>query len=95
MKHKKRSSREKFEIVLEGLKNQEKVADLCNRHGIAQSQYYKWRDQFLQNGIKAFELNPDKKVEQLESKVKSLTNLVGQLTVELKKTERELEWLES
>lgn len=95
MKQKKRSSREKFEIVLDGLKSQEKVADLCNRHGIVQSQYYKWRDQFLQNGTKAFELNPDKKMEHLESKVKSLTNLVGQLTVELKKTERELEWLES
>ena len=95
MKHKKRSSREKFEIVLEGLKNQEKVADLCNRHGIAQSQYYKWRDQFLQNGTKAFEAEPNRQLIYAKAENQRLKSIIGELTVELKKTERELEWLES
>ena len=95
MKGKRRKASEKFQIVMDGLKNQEKVADLCNRYGIAQSQYYAWREQFLANGSKAFEVHSDKRTIQLEGKVKSLTTLVWQLTIELKKTEREMEWLES
>ena len=53
MKRKKWKSKEKLEIVLEGLKNQCSVAELCNRYGIKQSMYYKWRDQLglSQNAI--------------------------------------------
>ncbi len=36
MKAKKWTSLEKFQIVIEGIKNQEKVADLCARYGVAQ-----------------------------------------------------------
>ena len=71
------------------------ISELCNRFEVGQSQYYKWRDQFLKNGASIFDDKPDKKIEKLESKVKQLTSLVGSLTVELKKTEDELEWLES
>jgi len=62
------------------------VGELCNRHQIVQSQYYKWRDALLQNGNKVFEVQSDKKTARLESKVKDLTNLVGALTIELKKS---------
>ena len=93
MKRKQRSAAEKFRIVLEGLKGAESVADLCNRHGIAQSLYYKWRDGFLKNGSKIFDANPDKQVERLRAKNKGLIQMVGELTVELKKTEVELRWL--
>ncbi len=95
MKQKKRSSREKFEIVLEGIKSQGKVADICNRHGVAQSQYYKWREQFFQNGIKAFESDPNRQLIYAKAENRRLKSIIGDLTVELKKTECELEWLES
>ena len=66
----------------------------CFYSSFATAPYYKWRDQLLAQGAAIFETDPDKKVSRLESKVKQLTNLVGQLTVDLKKTEQELEWLE-
>ena len=53
------------------------------------------RDQFHKNAPQLFGLTPDKKTERLESKVKKLTGLVGELTVALKKTENELECLGS
>jgi transposase len=95
MKNRKWTGKQKLEVVLEGFKEKHSVSELCNRFEIAQSQYYKWRDQFIKNGVSIFDEKPDKKVERLESKVKQLTNLVGELTVELKKTEDELKWLES
>lgn len=81
--------------MLEALKSQEKVADLCSKHGVSQAQYYEWRDAFLREGSKIFDGTSDKRTIQLESQVRRLTSLVGSLTVELKKTETELSWLES
>ncbi len=46
-------------------------------------------------GNRVFDAEPDKRTQQLENKVKELTGLVGQLTVELKKTEDSFAWLES
>jgi transposase-like protein len=90
MKRRQWTAEQKLQIVLEGLKNQGKLSDLCSRYEIGQVQYYKWRDQLLKHGTKAFEGTPEKEKERLEKKVQKLTTLVGQLTVELKKTELEL-----
>jgi len=94
VKKRKWTGQQKLQIVIEGLSGKRSVSKLCAHHEISQSQYYKWRDQLLAQGNTVFEAAPDKKVARLESKVKQLTNLVGELTVDLKKTERELEWLE-
>ena len=95
MKNRKWTGKQKLQIILEGVKEKTTLSELCNRFEIGQSQYYKWRDQFLKNGASIFDDKPDKKIEMLESKVRQLTGIVGELTVELKKTEVELEWLES
>jgi transposase len=47
---KKYSAEEKVRIVLEGLRGEEKVAELCRREGIHQNMYYKWSKEFLQAG---------------------------------------------
>ena len=44
------SSEEKIRIVLEGLRGESSVAELCRREGIAQSLYYKWSKEFLEAG---------------------------------------------
>ena len=95
MKNRKWTGKQKLAIVLEGFKEQLSVAELCNKHEIGQSQYYKWRDQFLNNGASIFEIKPDKKIERLERENTKLKTVIGGLTVELKKTEDELKWLES
>lgn len=44
---------EKIRIVLEGLRGEVTVAELCRREGIAQSLYYlyyKWSEDFLEAG---------------------------------------------
>jgi len=47
---KKHEPEEKIRIVLEGLRGEESIAELCRREGIAASQYYNWSKEFLEAG---------------------------------------------
>ncbi len=43
---KKYSAEEKIRIVLEGLRGEESIAELCRREGINQNVYYRWSKEF-------------------------------------------------
>ncbi len=49
---KKYSSEEKVRIVLEGLRGEESIAELCRREGIPSNLYYRWSKDFLEAGKK-------------------------------------------
>ena len=66
----KHSSEEKIRIVLEGLRGEETVAELCRQEGIAQSLYYKWSKEFLEAGKSR--LAGDTKREATSGEVKEL-----------------------
>ena len=87
MKRKKWDSKTKWLIVLEGLKGRP-VSEICTEHNLSQSQYYKWRDQFLSDGHKVFDqAKDDQKQMFLIKENNKLKNLVGDLTYELKKND--------
>ena len=44
------SAEEKIRIVLEGLRGEESVAELCRREGLHQNVYYRWSKEFLEAG---------------------------------------------
>jgi transposase len=44
------SAEEKIRIVLEGLRGEASIAELCRREGIAESMYYNWSKEFLEAG---------------------------------------------
>ena len=91
MKKRNWTSQEKARIVLEGLSGQIEITKLCHKYQIAQTQYYKWRDQFLKFSHQAFETkNITKKEQHLEQEVSNLKKIIGDLTVELKKSDYEL-----
>ena len=46
------SAEEKIRIVLEGLRGEESIAELCRREGIVQNLYYRWSKDFLEAGKK-------------------------------------------
>ena len=46
----KYNAEEKIRIVIEGLRGDLSVAELCRREGITQSLYYKWSKEFLEAG---------------------------------------------
>jgi transposase len=47
---KKYSSEEKIRIVLEGMRGEESIAELCRREGLNQNVYYRWSKEFLEAG---------------------------------------------
>jgi transposase len=84
------TSQEKLRIVLEGLSGHIEITKLCAKYQIANTQYYLWRDQLLKHGHQAFETkNISKKEQHLEQEVLKLKRIIGDLTVELKKSDYE------
>lgn len=91
MQRRQWSSKDKFKIVLEGLSGNIEISKLCAKYQINQTQYYQWRDQLLKFGNQAFEQkNISKREQRLDSENKKLRNIIGDLTIELKKSEHEL-----
>jgi len=90
MKRRRWDSKTKTRIVLEGLSGRP-VSEICNEHGIHQNQYYIWRDKFLSEAHKAFDSKKEGgEVNRLRKKNQELTQIIGSLTVELKKTEEDI-----
>lgn len=46
------SSEQKIAIVMEGMRAETSVAELCRKHGIFDAQFYKWNKEFLEAGKK-------------------------------------------
>ena len=82
------NGKEKLAIVLQGLKSDRSISELCNEHGITQGMYYKWRDQLLTDGAKLFDRGGvDHARKRLEIENRRLKETIGELTVELKKND--------
>ena len=85
MRRRKWDAKIKAMIVIQGLQGRP-VADICNEYQIAQSQYYRWRDQFLAHAPQAFEVHQRTRTEaRLAHENTPLKKLGGELTFELKK----------
>lgn len=80
------SPEEKIRIVLEGLRGEQSVADLCRREGIASNLYYRWSKDFLEAGKKQLagdtvrEATSDE-VKDLRSENRELKEVVAEITL--------------
>lgn len=84
MKRRKWDPKTKAIIVVEGLKGKP-IADICIEHQISQAQYYQWRDQVMANVHQVF-TRDDRREKALARENSLLKSIIGDLTVELKKT---------
>ena len=64
------NSEEKIRIVIEGIRGELSIAELCRREGIHQANYYKWSKDFMEAG--KHRLNGDTMREANTSKVQGL-----------------------
>jgi transposase len=74
---KRYNAEEKIRIVLEGLKGETSIVELCRREGINANVYYKWSKDFLEAGKKR--LTGDIVREATRSEVGDLKKENGQL----------------
>ena len=83
------SSEEKIRIVLDGLRGEDSIAELCRREGISQGIYYKWSKDFMEAGKKrlagdtARAANTDE-VKDLRRESRDLKEVVAEQTLELR-----------
>ena len=73
----KYSSEEKIRIVIEGLRGEVSIAELCRKEGIAQNLYYRWSKDFMESGKKR--LDGDTMREANTSEVQSIKKENAQL----------------
>lgn len=79
----------KAKVVLEGLRGRP-ASELCAEYQISENLYYQWRDRFLSEAARVFEVRKQGgREERLLRENARLKALVGELTMELKKTDGE------
>jgi transposase len=97
---KKYSSEEKIRIVLEGLRGEASVAELCRREGLNTNIYYKWSKEFLEAGKKRLQGDTVREatsteVVDLKKENDQLKQLVAELSLKNRVLKKSLNGLES
>ncbi len=80
------NSEEKIRIIIEGMRGETTIAELCRKEGISQGLYYKWSKDFMEAGKKRLtgdtmrEANTSE-VKDLKDENRSLKELVAELSL--------------
>jgi transposase len=81
------SSEEKIRIIIEGMRGEMTIAELCRKEGISQGLYYKWSKDFMEAGKRRLsgdtlrEANTSE-VKELKDENRSLKELVAELSLD-------------
>ena len=81
------SAEDKIRIVLDGLRGEDSIAELCRREGIAQSLYYTWSKEFMEAGKRRLagdtaRAATGEEVNDLRREASALKECVADLTLE-------------
>src|SRR6478752_10419093 len=81
------SAEEKIRIVLDGLRGEDSIAELCRREGIVQNLYYRWSKEFLEAGKKRLagdtaRAATSQEVTDLRREAGALKEVVAELVLE-------------
>jgi transposase len=93
------SIEEKIRIVLEGLKGEASVAELCRREGIVPNLYYRWSKVFLEAGRKRLKGDTEREantsdVAELRQENEHLKQLVAEISLQNRVLKKSLSGLE-
>jgi transposase len=83
------SAEEKIRIVLDGLRGEHSIAELCRREGIAESLYYAWSKEFLEAGKRRLAGDTARaattdEVKNLRQEARALKEVVAEQALELR-----------
>jgi transposase len=83
------SSEEKIRIVLDGLRGEHSISELCRREGIAESLYYSWSKEFLEAGKRRLagdtaRAATSSEVKDLRRQAQELKEVVAEQALELR-----------
>ena len=83
------AAEEKIRIVLDGLRGEASIAELCRREGIAESMYYSWSKEFLEAGKRRIAGDTARaatsdEVKVLRQEARTLKEVVAEQALELR-----------
>jgi transposase len=83
------SAEDKIRIVLDGLRGDYSIAELCRREGIAESLYYSWSKEFLEAGKRRLAGDTARaatsdEVKDLRRQAQELKEVVAEQALELR-----------
>ena len=83
------SAEEKIRVVLDGLRGEITIAELCRREGIAESLYYSWSKEFLEAGRRRLASDTARaatssEVKDLRRQAQELKEVVAEQALELR-----------
>ena len=86
---KRYSAEEKIRIVLDGLRGESSIAELCRREGISQGLYYSWSKEFLEAGKRRLAGDTARhassgEVKELRRQALALKEVVAEQALELR-----------
>lgn len=94
MKTKAFSPEEKFSIVMEALKGNNDVTEICKKNGISSSLFYKWRDKFIE-GAKKELTSANGKIRDIEQRhqkeIEDLNLVIGKQTIAIESLKKKLQ----
>jgi transposase len=84
-----RSAEDKIRIVLDGLRGEHSIAELCRREAIAESLYYSWSKEFLEAGKRRLagdtaRAATSSEVKDLRREASALKEVVAEQALELR-----------
>jgi transposase len=95
-KRRKFSPEFKLDTVVEGLRGEKTVAEICRERDITESLYYKWRDTFKECALEIFvDQRAGSEPDDKDTQIAELERMVGRLTMENEILKKARTWLDT
>ncbi len=73
----------KFDIVMQLVKGEKTITELCREHQLKDSLVYRWRDELLARGPQVYEKPANTGTTADQARIAELERMIGRLTMEL------------
>jgi transposase len=73
----------KFDRAMDVLRHSGNISEIARKYNLNANLLYIWRDQLIERGVTVFEGGQDKTIQELNTKVSRLEQMVGKKEVEL------------
>jgi transposase len=82
----------KFDVVIQLLRGEKTISELCREHQLKDSLVYRWRDELLARGPQVYEKAAGNGTSADQVRIGELERLVGRLTMELDVLKKASHW---
>ena len=94
-KRRKFSAEFKLDTMMEGLRGEKNIAQICRERDITASLYYKWKQTFIERSPEIFKDERQAADNDKDQQIAELERMVGRLTMEAEILKKARNWLDT